>query len=118
MKNPIIAIVCSLFLLVYPMFVMGFFLDQLTSSNSLAALAVVASCLAVGAGIFWNIWILVSLQLEKESLESRMIALSKKGSESQPQPPVAPFPSRSQGLRVRNRNRFVDSTPVQGFKPS
>lgn len=118
MKKSITGISCSLLLLIYPMFLMGFVLGGF-KALSLADMAwlVIGLGLNVTLGLCWNIWILVSVTQEKESLEERLTAMAKKASEIRPQEPAVVAPS-AESSSAKRRQRHRDDRDVQGWRPS
>lgn len=67
-NNKIVPFVCSLLLVSYPMFAIGFFLDRWSSPSENEIYALIALGFMAAMGLIWSIWILVSTQIENESL--------------------------------------------------
>ena len=106
MNNKILPMAGSLLLLVYPMFAIGFMLDRTSSFSENSICTLIGLGLAVALGLFWNIWILVTVQLEKESLETRIQVINRKAAESAK--PAISTPPPSPGVRTQRGRPYPD----------
>lgn len=105
-NNKILPMACSLLLLVYPMFAIGFILDRTTSFNQNTVLALIGFGLAVVLGLFWNISILVTTHLEKEALDSRILVLNHKASEAAKA--ASSISTAAQGVKTQRGRPYPD----------
>lgn len=80
-NNKIVPLICSLLLVAYPMFAVGFFLDRRSSPSENEIYALIALGFFAAVGLIWSIWILVSTQIENESLGRRVLVLARQAEE-------------------------------------
>ena len=92
--------------LLYPMFAIGYLLDGTQEFTQKTVFILIGLGLAVAVGLFLNLWILVTTQLEKEALDSRILALAQKADET---PRSAPFSTpATPGLRTQRGRPYPD----------
>ncbi|WP_147480837.1 hypothetical protein [Pseudomonas amygdali] len=105
-NNKIVPFVCSLLLVSYPMFAIGFFLDRWSSPSENEIYALIALGFMAAMGLIWSIWILVSTQIENESLGRRVLVLARQAEEKPKTPSSSPQPSS--GPRTQRGRPYPD----------
>ena len=109
-NNKIVPFISSLLLVAYPMFAIGFFLDRWSSPSGNEVYALIALGFLAAVGLIWSIWMLVSTQIENESLGRRLLVLARqaeekpKPSSSSPQPSSGPRTQRSRTYPDPNKS--------------